>query len=556
MNIQIHLSYLLIFLFSLASPVHAQDNISIPNNELQTDSDKKLKDLSNISKAIKELESSLKSNSNNLTKTDSKTLGGQIEDDLRIKSDKLRKLKLNLDEIASGVDIDSYEELQSDKAIDWVNEIQDLLSPVLNEIKRLTNRPRELDKLHRKISALNTSVQKCNLAIKNINTLIDKDKNLALTSDLNELVNTWTERRNSVVAEISVSQQRLNQLEAESSSIKNSLKQIPELFFRSRARNLVFAIFATFLFWWSSRYFYSKLRLTPIMTSTNFSDYRRLVNLVYLTFSGSGSLIIFLVVLFLLGDWLLLIISFLILFGIGWSSKHAFPHFLNQGTLLLNVGPVREGQVISYRGILWEVVSLNIFVALRNPLLDPHLIRVPLNDLFSLRSRPMGKVERWFPTQIGDWILTNEGVLYKVLSQTIDQVALVTLGGSVVTISTDSYLSQTNMNLSTGFRVVSKIGLSYKHQANITDAIPKLLHDVIKKELDKRLGENEYGLNVELDNASSSSLDLLINLDVDGKYAQDYDGLKRFLQSLIVKACMTYGWEIPYNQLTVHLNNQ
>ena len=76
-------------------------------------------------------------------------------------------------------------------------------------------------------------------------------------------------------------------------------------------------------------------------------------------FSVLGSVCIFLVTLYLFDDWvLLLLFSTLILLGL-WSSRNAIAKFWNQITLLLNIGPIREGEVVVINSIPWRIERVN-----------------------------------------------------------------------------------------------------------------------------------------------------------------------------------------------------
>lgn len=559
MKIKLYIFFLSSIL--LSSILYAQDQnpeltqqLSQSSSTATVDS-KKIKDLQNITLAIKELEKSIDSFSNDVSKASSKGLASEIEIEIKNKNERLKKLKSNLNEIASGIEVDEFDIEESNQKIDWISEVQDLLSPLLNEVKRLTNRPRELDKLHRKISLLSEHSKKSEVAIENINNLIKQSNSKDLIEELQNINNSWNERKHSLIADISVLEQRLNQLKEENASIYSSLKQIPNLFLRSRGRNLIIAIVSTFIFWWLVKVSYFKLKQSPLMVSPSLVDYRRAVNLFYLCFSGSGSLTVFLFVLFALGDWVLLILSFMLLVGVIWTSKHAFPHFWNQGTLLLNVGPVREGEVVVLNNVLWEVESLNIYVTLRNPELQPSTIRVPLNDFFQIRSRPLGIGEKYFPTKVGDWILFD-GRLAQVITQTPDSVTVFYQGGSNLTVSTSSFIGMNPELLSLGFRVSSVFGLDYEYQHDITDAIPKMISENLNCELKSRIGSGSYSVFVEFDSASESSLNININVDIDGRHASEYDKLRRLIQRVCVEMCNKNKWLIPYPQLTVHLENK
>ena len=136
----------------------------------------------------------------------------------------------------------------------------------------------------------------------------------------------------------------------------------------------------------------------------------RLFNVLYLFFSGLGSIFVFLIVLFMFEDWVLLTLGVLVVLGILWTSKHAIPKFWSQAALLLNMGVVREGERLIYNGIPWRVKALNFYTILENPKLEGGTLRLPVKDLFDLRSREYGAEEPWFPTDKGDWVLIGDDI--------------------------------------------------------------------------------------------------------------------------------------------------
>ena len=510
-------------------------------------------DIKKVYQAILETENSIRGTGNLLKKPESRGLEVDLEAKVRSQSEKLKKLKNNLSSIASGFDPEGFEGIDEDSQVDLPKEFQELLRPILNEIKRLTNRPRELDRLERRLTNLSEKSKKADLAIANLKSIISSNKDSEVATQLQEILGDWLELKTNLIAESTIAQQKLENIQGETSSFSDSIKEISDLFFKSRGRNLFLAIVATLGFWWSVRAMYARIKLSPVMLSVDWSLYRRLINLFYLFFSGSGSLIVFLFVLFLLGDWLLLILSLMILFGIAWTSKQAFPHFWAQGALLLNIGPVREGEKLIYCGVPWEVQSLNLYVTLKNPELDPQTIRVPLADFLSLRSREIDKHETWFPSQIGDWVLLSDGTHGRVVIQNQNEVVLVLLGGSRKTYSTAAYLSSNPQDLSTGFRIKNIIGFDYSHQDNLISDILSILKSEIVETLDSQLGNEYYRLSVELQGAAASSLDVVMILDADGKFGHQFETLNRVLQTAAVSACNKHKWIIPIPQLSVHL---
>jgi hypothetical protein len=181
------------------------------------------------------------------------------------------------------------------------------------------------------------------------------------------------------------------------------------------------------------------------------------------------------------------------------------------------------------------------------------LIRLPLRELIGLQSRPFHKDEPWFPCQENDWLILADGTFGKVLMQTPEMVQLVLLGGSRKTYPTIEFLRQNPTNLSMNFRIQVTFGIDYQHQTISTQEVPQKLQTMLQKELLKNGYKDDLlHLDVEFKEAGSSSLDLAILADFSGNVAKDYDILSRMLQRIAVDACNTYGWVIPFTQITLH----
>jgi hypothetical protein len=153
----------------------------------------------------------------------------------------------------------------------------------------------------------------------------------------------------------------------------------------------------------------------------------------------------------------------------------------------------------------------------------------------------------------GDWVLLSDGMRGKVIGITQELVELVARGGAHRTYTTAGFLSLSPLNLSRNFRLKETIGISYGLQKDSTTTIPALLKDFVER----RIGESGYGdallnLRVEFQQANTSSLDLVVIADFDGRLADLYNRLRRSIQGWCVEACTAYDWEIPFTQLTLH----
>lgn len=279
----------------------------------------------------------------------------------------------------------------------------------------------------------------------------------------------------------------------------------------------------------------------------------RLADVLYHVLTLLGACGAFLVLLYLYGDWVLLGLSLILIFGIIWAASKGLPRFWTQTQLLLNLGTVREGERVFYRDLPWRVASINIYSQLENPAIRGGKLRVHLEDLIELRSRPMDDGEPWFPSREGNWVLLADGTRGKVLVQTPEFVELVLLGGGRKIYPVGDYLSNSPLNLSRGFRVAFTFGLDYGLQEQITEAVPRVMLEHLKKALASE-GKDEHleCLKVEFDTAGPSSLDLMIYADFRGDAAPSYEALRRSLSRMAVDACNANGWEIPFTQITLH----
>ncbi|MEZ5450345.1 MAG: hypothetical protein R3E89_15720 [Thiolinea sp.] len=91
--------------------------------------------------------------------------------------------------------------------------------------------------------------------------------------------------------------------------------------------------------------------------------------------------------------------------------------------------------------------------------------------------------EPWFPSKSGDVLLLADNSLVTVEQQSVEQVTVKTLGGSLIHYPTAQFYAQSLANLSrSGSFVVSTVfGLDYRYQNHILDDYPALIRAEIPK---------------------------------------------------------------------------
>jgi uncharacterized membrane protein YbaN (DUF454 family) len=466
----------------------------------------------------------------------------EIEAEIRALSDELGSLNRNFSELAAGVDPISIESDQAQEQLNLTSEVRELLGPLVNELKRATSRPREIDRLRTEISELEEHlglVQDALARLQNIeDNVVGEDVREALQDERDD----WNRRKAAMSTSLQVAQQKLDQRLGESQSITQAVENLFQIFFKSRGRNLLLALVAMIAFLVAIRRFRAFLAARPMVSNRAESFEGRVLGLISSAFTVIGAVLVFLISLYFFGDWVLLILVLLLILGLIWT------------VLILDMGVVREGERVFYNGIPWRVESISFYSILTNPALVGGRIRLPIDDLSHLRSRAHGVGEPWFPTDEGDVILMPDGRPARVEFQSIENVKLRMPGNNTAIVPAAEFAGQAVERLSDGYRVDITFGLDYADQAEITTT----MRDTMEREVEAMWRESRWAdalqsISVEFENAGASSLDYFVRVDLDGSCALELMAQKRMLARCCVDVCNRHGWVIPFSQLTLHV---
>lgn len=487
--------------------------------------------------------------------------GGQAlgkEEEARAELKNLREqrdtLKETFSELVSQTDRSGLEESTEQQELDLDKELRALLGPLIKELKELTRRPREIERIRSDIVRGQLRLSRIDKAIENIGISRAQLSDKEVLDEIDEVTASWEAQKRATSTDIEINRQRLQQKEAEKISLSAALVELFGLFFRSRGRNLLVALIAAVLFWVLAHEVWKRSMRLSFFALRQASMPMRFLNLVAMGGVGMGSLLMFAVVLYFFGDWVLLILTIALLVGIVWTSKEAFARFWAQLSLLMNVGSVREGEVVVIDQLPWIVQRLNLHSQLINPRLSGGFVRVPLNHLLSLRSRPLNPREKLFPTKEGDWVILADDVLGQIALQTPELVRVDLVGGAYKNYPTASFLSLHPRVLSRGFRLAEIFGLDYRHQKQLlVEMVPKLREFIQEKLRDLGFGEDLVQVSVEVHSAASSSLELIVFCDCLGELAEHYEKLKRSVRQFFIEACNAFSWTIPFAQMMLHL---
>lgn len=491
-----------------------------------------------------------------LKREETKELRLKIINEINTLNSRLDAIDRNFQSIAAGVDLDIFTK-EPKKTFDWKDELNELLGPIVKEMRSLTAHPREIERLRSDVSYYQTQIATIQKGIRNIQENLEKSKDQKVKKYLADLEESWADKEQQISNQLAVAEYQLNEKMKDERSFFQSLHNIFRTFFRSRGKNLIFAIIAFIGVWLLFHFLHvMATKMVPARRSKKKSLYTRLIALSYhiSTFiCATGAMLL---MLYISGDWVLLGLAVIFLLGLAWAARQTLPRFWGEAKLLLNLGPVRENERLVYQGLPWKVKSLNFFTSLVNPLLKGGTIRLPLKSLLDLHSRPYQPDEPWFPCKQGDWVILADKTYGKILNQTPEIVELLLLGGSHKTYTTQMFLSLNPNNISTNFRLSVTFGIDYLHKPIIIQEIPnKLSRTMVERLRQEGFSDKIKNITVEFKNASASSLDLEVMADFSGEAAKDYMMLSRLIQRVCVEACNQNGWVIPFRQLTVHHAN-
>jgi len=465
----------------------------------------------------------------------------------------LENIEKKFEKIASGIDTSLMHVDDNVQQTTLTQDFQILLKPLVDSAKGATQEMRKKSALEEEIDHYKFLLPYAAQADENILKLIEESNGTVLSQELKTLEKYWQGQVNLITSNLNASLHELELLEKNSVSFSDSLSESTKNFFQERGLVLFEGFIAFILLITLMNLLHHLIvKLFPIFTKSNRSFYLRLLDLLYKVLTAVLAIIVPMAIFYYEEDWFLFSLGVLLLIGLVWTFRNLMSKLWQQARLFLNVGAVREDERIYYEGLPWKVKNLNIFTILENPTSKVRL-RIPIESLVGLTSRPSYEHEPWFPCKIGDWMLLSDGYYGKVLGISFEFIELEDLGGGQKLYRISDFLGLTPLNISTDFRIVQKFGISYRHQKQSTTVVLEQLKAYMLEQVQKE-GHNDglKRLLVQFESAGDSSLNIALIADFNGTVASSYYTLRRALNRWAVDACNEYGWEIPFPQLTIH----
>ena len=466
----------------------------------------------------------------------------------------IAKLSSTFEIVALGSTDTSLFSVSDDEETDWRQDLVDILDPLIESLKSVTERPRQLAELRDTIFTNQTRLAVAEEALTELQGIDPTTLDTAAESRIAELVVKWKDEQEQMNQELLVSRSQLERLTEDQQSFFEGIWPATRVFLLGRGLTLIIGLAAAFFAW-------ALMRMLWWAYTTHFTTreqrrsttWFRLLSYSYYLLTTLVIFLVVLVVLYVREDLLLLALALLLVAGAVLSFRQFLPRYIREARLLLNLGSVREDERVVYNGLPWQVMSLNLHSVLRNPALDG-VIRLPLETLSTLISRPV-KNNLWFPSNRGDYVILPDDTLGQVRHQTPDLVEISVRGGMSMTYSTADFYAINLINLSRDetFGVSVTFGFDYALQAISLTEIPQALEAEVRRVLEGA-GYKKHlkSLLVELATANSSSLDFLLFATFNSKVASDFYKVQRLLQQACISVSNERGWTIPFPQLTIH----
>jgi small-conductance mechanosensitive channel len=466
---------------------------------------------------------------------------------------RLVQLRENFRMLATGVEETEYHQ-EEIAPTSLQKQLEDIIEPISRGMREMTSGPREMAQMREDLEVWRERAKLGESALNRLDLLLENAKPGLLRDELEATRRLWAGRQASAESRIQVLGQQIDERERANPGTWRRISGVLSDFWRSRGINLLLALATAVAAFVLTRRIYRAVRgVSPLHRKGGNDFAARSADLLGAVLAVLLAVMMVILVFYLRGDWLLLTLVILALVGVAWASKQAVPPYIEQIRLILNIGPVRQGERLVYQGIPWQVEKLNFYCEFRNPELAGGLLRLPVRDVMPLHSRPLAEKEEWFPSRMDDWVKLADGTFGKVIQQTPDHVVILKLGGSLKSYPTALFLEQTPENLSRGFRLTLRFGIDYQHQAICTTEVPAVFQQSLEQHLIEAVGrECLRSLKVEFASAASSSLDFAILADFTGEVASRCNVLERLIQKTCVEVCNEQGWVIPFTQITVH----
>lgn len=517
-----------------------------PQSAIGVASADKLEHLRRLATAIGELRSQVLAETDELKRMTVRGLRRRKMIEIDAIQARLDKTRASFQSLAADIDLSHLREVPRVQQRDLLAELRELTAPVLDAFRRLSAKPRRIEGLRAEIASLRDRIQSAQRA----QIIVTQLQGSAGAGVGEELALTRARVRTLVdelQLELGDRERALHTLTDADVSVVDSAAAAVTEFLTTKGRNAVAALLTWLLLALGMMAMQERLLPTDRMQAGRFAWLRKPLTALYgavvFVIASFGALLC----LYLLRDMLLLTVAILVLSFIVWSTRSVLPHVLREVRLMLNLGSVREGERIIWRGVPWRVAKLGIRPTLENPALQGGRVRVRAAMLVDDVSREMHPDEPWFATDVGDWVVMQDGTWARVDVQTPEQVVVAVAGQERRRYELAAFLAAGPTNLSHGFlrRVVLPVDVGLLGEL---DTVRAALTERLKTGIAGEVAAAQGGvidIAVRALPPTPVALRIEVRITCDGTLDGSWRALEFATVALWLRLCHERGWRVP-----------
>ncbi len=440
------------------------------------------------------------------------------------------------------------------EAYDWQKELILIMQPVFSEMQRLTEGPRKRELLRNELKEIQERISSLKKALNYLDNVDEASLTKEAKQKLNDLQKEWRDTLNTIERQQELVAGNLDDM-TDDNSVTTRIINSALNFIQGRGLILLisFSAFFGLLYLTSqgakllSRRRERQGKTRPISTRA------RVFLLLYQLLSMGIALFALLTLLHSSGDMVLFGLAILILFILVISFRSSIPAYMRKLRLFLNLGQARERERVIYNGLPWKIEYINLYsVYLVNPALDNGRIRLTIDILANLISRPLKADEFWFPSKVGDNYILPNGQHVVVQRQTPESIYLSHFGGQIVYPTVD-FLNAKPNNISKGYSSTINFGLNYREtRVPVEEVIKKVEANVLRVLEEREILPLTKSVTVDFRQVNAAeSLLYTVSISMGPNGVDYYYSLPRLMQRTCLETALQEGWGIPKTEVSL-----
>lgn len=513
-----------------------------------------------ISNDIKELQAKRTNLSAEIKKEDDDARKKELEDSLKRANTQLKDYTDLFEKISLGgidttrFDTPAKQAIQQVDDYNWQKELIQIAQPVFTEMKKITDAPRKRDLLRLEQKEIDERLSQLRKGLQTLEQIQITELPENAQKNLKEIQDNWQNLFKELEREHKLAAIKLDELTVKE-DFTTRLTKGAWGFAKGRGLLLIITIAVISLLLYG---FNRLLVLLESREKNKISIRWRIFMLLYQIITTLIVVIITLAILYSSGDMVLFGVAILIILAFLVTSRNSIPKYFIKTRIFLNMGQAREGERVIYNDLPWKISRINLYSTyLVNPLLENGTIRLTIDHLNTMISRPVKMDETWFPTVVNDVVLLPNGTAYKVMRQTPEYVYLTAAGTELIYPSKD-FMKDKIINITYGYNTSTELAVCYGTvKNNIEHAIQALkegLTEFIEQENPEAFKAIKT-LTVDFSRVNENGSAVFMISAAMGSYATDYRfSLLRIIQRGSMGIAEANNWDIV--TLTTHILRQ